>query len=68
MMNLQAQTTFHNEATDTTRINDMLIDVMAARPASPGDAVVMFADRFVGTPYVGGTLEGDPEILRINLD
>lgn len=68
LMPLQAQTAFHHEATDTTRINDMLIEVMAARPATPGDAVVMFADRFIGTPYVGGTLEGDPEMLRINLD
>lgn len=68
LLPVSAQTAFHNETTDTTRLNDMLIEVMAAHPSSPGDAVVMFADRFMGTPYVGGTLEGDPEMLRVNLD
>lgn len=67
MLPLSSQTIFHNEASDTTRLNDMLIEVLAAKPA-PGDAVVMFADKFVGTPYVGGTLEGDSEALRVNLD
>lgn len=65
---LSAQTIFHNEAADTTRINDMLIQVLASKPVTPGDAVVMFAEMFIGTPYVGGTLEGDPEVLRVNLD
>lgn len=64
---LSSQTVFHNEASDTTRLNNMLIEVLNARP-SPGDAVVMFADKFIGTPYVGATLEGDTEMLRVNLD
>lgn len=64
---LSSQTFFHNEASDTSRLNDMLIEVLAAKPAT-GDAVVMFADKFIGTPYVGGTLEGDTEALRVNLD
>lgn len=68
LLPLSAQTLFHNEAIDTTRINDMLIQVLASKPGTPGDAVVMFADRFIGTPYVGGTLEGDTEVLRVNLD
>ncbi len=68
LMPVSSQTVFHNEGADTTRINNMLIDVLAARPASPGDAVVMFADYFIDTPYVGGTLEGEPEALRVNLD
>lgn len=68
MLPLSSQTIFHDEGTDTTRINDMLVEVLASKPTTPGDAIVMFAERFLGTPYVGGTLEGDPEALRINLD
>ncbi len=67
VLTLSAQTVFHSEGADTTRLNDMLIEVLASRPAS-GDAVVMFADKFIGTPYVGGTLEGETEALRVNLD
>lgn len=65
---LSSQIIFYNEGSDTTRINDMLIEVLASKPSTPGDAVVMFADRFIGTPYVGGTLEGEQEALRVNLD
>lgn len=68
VLSLPAQTLFHNEASDTTRLNDILIEVLAAKPATPGDAVVLFADKFIGTPYVAHTLEGETEALRVNLD
>lgn len=63
-----AQAVFHNEDADTTRINNMLIEVVGKHLSSPGDAVVAFAEKFVGTPYVAGTLEGEPEQLRIDID
>lgn len=62
------QTKFHNEKADTSRINSMLIEVLKARPERPGDAVLMFANKFIGTPYKGGTLEGDEEVLQVNID
>lgn len=63
-----AQTVFNDEASDTVRINRLLIDAVDAKLASPGDALAYFAEKFVGTPYVSGTLEGEPEYLRVNLD
>lgn len=59
---------FANEKSDTARITSMLREVSAARPASPGDAVVAFGMKFIDVPYKGGTLEGTPEKLRINID
>lgn len=68
VLSVNAQAVFHNEAADTTRINNMLIDVVGQRLPTPGDAVVAFAEKFLGTPYVAGTLEGDPEMLRVDID
>lgn len=68
VFSVNAQAVFHNETADTTRINNMLIEVVGQHLATPGDAVVAFAEKFLGTPYVAGTLEGDPEALRVDID
>ena len=58
--------TFNNEAADTTRITEILVQE-AATP-SPGN-VTRIAELFTGVPYAPGTLERDNiETLRVNLD
>lgn len=32
-----------------------------------GDLIIKIAMEFIGTPYVGGTLEGEPEMCRVDL-
>lgn len=59
---------FHDVSTDTTRIDDMLTAVNAMKLQSPGARVVEFGKLMLGKPYVAGTLEGDDEKLRVNLD
>lgn len=57
---------FHDAAADTLAINSRLIE--ASRIASAPERMVMLARSFDGTPYVGGTLDGDStECLTINL-
>ena len=59
---------FHNEATDTTRITEILKE--ASVIANPNERVMFIAEKFVGTPYVAHTLESDDlkERLTVNLD
>lgn len=60
---------FKNEASDTVRINNILIETAEkAGDARPEARVAYIAKMFIGTPYVAGTLEGDPEELTINMD
>lgn len=57
---------FHNEQTDTARITEILIAESAQ--LNPG-SLTRLAGKFIGTPYEGGTLEGDKEeTLRVNID
>lgn len=57
---------FHNETTDTIRLNDILIREASA--ASPGE-ITRIAREFIGTPYKSNTLEEDSlERLTVNLD
>lgn len=60
------QISFHNEATDTTRITELLQE--AVKIKNPQERVAAIAMHFVGTPYVGHTLEGETEVLTVNLD
>lgn len=62
-----SQVVFGDERADTAAINSMLIAEYAAHPASPGLAVADFAMNFVGAPYKVGTLEGEPETLRVDI-
>lgn len=57
---------FHNEATDTTVITALLIEAEPIK--DPGQRVAMLARKFLDRPYVAHTLEGNPEMLTINLD
>lgn len=63
-----ANVRFHNEATDTTRINEILIETEAMKFKDNGERTAYIAQKFLGTPYVAGTLEGQPELVTVNLD
>lgn len=57
---------FHNESDDTTRITRMLVEAIPLK--NPQERTAAVARKFIGTPYVGQTLEGDRETLTVNLD
>ncbi len=60
---------FHDEETDTIKINEMLIKANdAVGNASPGTRVAYIGEMMLGTPYKAGTLEIEPEMLTINID
>lgn len=63
---LPSEAVFHNEATDTTRISEMLTS--AAQIKNPQERIIRLAEEFIGTPYESETLEGEDERLRVNLD
>ncbi len=62
------QTRWTNEASDTTRITKILIEASAQDFKSPNEAVAFIGHKFIGTPYGESTLEGQPEMLTVNLD
>ena len=53
---------------DTTRINQLLQDGIASGIKTPNELVAFYADKLLSTPYVAHTLEGDEELLTINID
>ena len=53
---------------DTVRINQLLQDGIASGVKTPNELVAFYADKLLGTPYVAHTLEGDEELLTINID
>lgn len=59
---------WHNEAADTTRIAAILDRACSQRWANPSARTAAIAAEFVGTPYVAHTLEGEQEVLTVNLD
>ncbi len=61
---------FHNESTDTVKINTILNDAATAtRDMTKEERVAYIGRQFIGTPYVGGTLESeDGEKLTVNMD
>jgi len=63
----QAEVRWHNESNDTTAITQWLVDVSRTQPSS-GAAMLAFAEKMTGRPYEGGTLEGEPERLTVNID
>lgn len=63
-----AEVRFHNEASDTTRITNILIELDGLNLNSPEALVAEAGKRFLDTPYVGGTLEHDPEQLTVNTE
>lgn len=56
---------FHNEASDTTKITQILIK---EKNEHLGGNPALIASEFTGTPYRAHTLEGEKELLRVNLD
>lgn len=56
-----------NEARDTTLITKILVEAKQLPNPSPTRLVVHIAQQLEGTPYAGGTLEGEPEMLTVNL-
>lgn len=63
-----AGTRFGNEASDTTRINEILNDAVRRDFASPEQRTAYIAEQFLGVPYQAHTLEGVPEQLTVRLD
>jgi len=59
---------WHNESADTTRINNILSEASTAGARNINGLMVIIGEKFIGTPYESGTLEGDPETLTVNLD
>jgi len=58
---------FHNETSDTLRINDLLSKGLENR-TSPNATIATLGREFIGTPYVAATLEAPEERLTVNID
>lgn len=64
----QTEVRFYNEANDTIVITELLNKAAAMDFRNPEERVAFFGRSFIGTPYGAHTLEGDPEMLTVNLD
>lgn len=53
--------------TDTATAVQILKKYAGMDNPDMGERIKQTAEEFLGTPYKGGTLEGEPEMLRINL-
>ena len=53
---------------DTTKINSLLMEGIKSGLSTPNELVCFYAHKLEGTPYVAHTLEGDTEMLTINID
>lgn len=62
------QTRWTNEASDTTRITEILIEASSKDLSTPNETMAFIGKKFIGTPYTASTLEGTPEMLTVNLD
>lgn len=67
-MSVSGQTRWHNEANDTIRITEILTETAGQALTAPSARVGYIARKFIGTPYVAHTLEGEEEHLTVNLD
>ena len=57
---------FHCEK-DTLKINKLLEEGLNSNIEKANDLVVFYANKLLGTPYVAHTLEGETEMLTINI-
>lgn len=64
----QTEVRFHHEASDTLRLTELLDKGASKTFANPEARVAFYAREFEGTPYGAHTLEGEPEVLTVNLD
>lgn len=53
---------------DTTKINQLLKQGYDSKISSPNELIVFYGNLLLGTPYVANTLEGDNELLTVNID
>ena len=58
---------YHHEATDTAAIVKILDATRKAELETPADRLAFIARQLLGSHYVAATLEGDTEVLRINM-
>lgn len=69
---MPSEARFHDEASDTTRLTELLVRAEAARLTTPNERVAWFGRQFLETPYVAHTLECDSadgrEYLTVNID
>ena len=63
----QQEMRFHCE-NDTTEINALLKKGYESGLKTPNELVSYYANQLLGRPYVAHTLEGDKELLTINID
>lgn len=57
-----------NESSDTLRVVNILQDAYNQHKENIGQVIKEIGLGFAGTKYVGGTLEGESELLRVSLD
>ncbi len=62
-----AQMRFHCSG-DTTTLDRLLLEGQQSGISQPEALVSFYAHKLLGTPYVAHTLEGDTELLTINID
>ena len=62
------QVRFHDETNDTTDITEILIKAKHLKDADPCTRIDFIAKNFIGLPYVAHTLEGESELVTINID
>lgn len=65
---LPSEIRWHNETSDTTKITSILISASESDAKTPNELVAFIGKKFLGVPYKAGTLEGEPEMLTINVD
>lgn len=65
---LPSEIRWHNEATDTVKINNILIEASELYAKEPNEIVAFIGKKFIDTPYIPATLEGTPEMLTVNVD
>lgn len=58
---------FYNEASDTIKINQILQSTISSDCQTPNDRIIFIAKKLLDIPYVAHTLEGETEILTINV-
>lgn len=58
---------FHCE-NDTIKINNLLEEGLQSNIEKANELVIFYAKKLLNTPYVAHTLEGDKELLTINID
>lgn len=61
-----SQVVFSNEANDTTEITNILVE-NSKNPMQANELMVNIGKYFIGVPYKSGTLDGDSEELRVDL-